>query len=391
MTLRPSDQPAADQPEADRPATAQPPVSSPWLDLAIRLALLGGLVAWSFWIVKPFLSPIIWGGILAVSMGPLFEKACAALGGRRKTTAALFVLVPLLVFSVPVIVLSETLVRDILDLNEAYKAGTLTVPEPKPEVKSFPIIGERLFVLWDSAAHDLRGTVEKLTPQVLGFRDEAVAFARSIATVLVILFFSLIVMAAFLFAAEETGRVLRGLSVRVAGSHGDRLVTLARDTTRSVAKGIVGVAAIQAVLAGVGCLVAGVPGAGLWTVLVLVVAIAQIPTFLILGPLVAYVFAKASFGVAILFAVWSLIVSLIDNVLKPLLLGQGVEAPMLVVFLGAIGGVISSGPMGLFVGPVVLVVTHNLIHSWAALSPAPKIIEAEGAVPASAVSETSSI
>lgn len=351
------------------PSSEKPSLPSPWLDLAIRLALMAGLLAWSFVIVKPFLSPVIWGAVLAVTVYPLFQRTSAALGGRRKITATLFVLVPLFVLSAPLVALTETLVEDVLELNDAYKAGTLAVPEPNPDVGKWPVVGERVLTLWTSAHEDLPGTVEKITPQLLAFREKAVAFARGIATVLVILFFSLLVMAGFLLTADGSERTVRGLSVRIAGANGDALVALARDTTRSVAKGIVGVASIQALLAGVGCLVAGVPGAGVWAVLVLILAIAQLPTLIVLGPLAIYVFSRESVGVALAFTIWCVIVGLLDNVLKPILMGKGVEAPMLVVFLGAIGGMVASGPMGLFVGPVVLVVTFTLIQSWANLSP----------------------
>jgi predicted PurR-regulated permease PerM len=140
-----------------------------------------------------------------------------------------------------------------------------------------------------------------------------------------------------------------------------------------VAKGIVGVALIQALLGGVGCVVAGVPMAGLWALVILVLAVAQLPTIFVLLPLIYYVFQNSSTPVAIVFAIWSILVGLVDNVLKPLLMGRGVEAPMLIVFLGAIGGLLSAGVLGLFVGPVVLVVTFTLAQAWARQVPEPDV------------------
>lgn len=344
---------------------------SPWLDLAVRLALIAGLVAWSFVIVQPFMSPIIWGTVLAVTMYPLYERISRALGMRHKTVAVFFVLIPILVIALPLIFFADSLVEDVMRLNHAYQSGEIFIPAPDPRLRSIPFGGGRAFKLWSSAHEDLQATIERLSPQIHDLRQQALGLVKGFAAAVVKLIFSLIVMAALLITGEQAGKTTRGLSVRVAGSHGDKLVSLARDTIRSVAKGIVGVALIQALLAGLGCVVAGVPMAGLWTFLILVLSIAQLPTIVVLVPLMIYVFQHASLPIAIAFMIWSILVGMIDNVLKPLLMGRGVEAPMLVVFLGAIGGMISAGVLGLFVGPVVLVVTFTLGQSWARLVPEP--------------------
>lgn len=350
-------------------------LTSPWLDLAVRLVLIAALVSWSVQIVRPFFSPMIWGAVLAVTMYPLYEKAARALGGRNKSVAVTFVVLPLLVFTIPVVVIAESLADDVLRLNQAYQSGEPLVPPPSPTLKSLPFLGQRLFDLWTSAHQDLHATLERFSPQVQELRESAVGFVRGIAVLLVKLLFSLIVMAALLVTSERAAQTARGLSVRVAGQRGDQLVSLARDTIRSVAKGIVGVALIQALLGGLGCVVAGVPMAGLWTFLMLILAVAQLPTLLVLLPLAFYVFQHSSPLVFIAFAIWSGMVGLIDNVLKPILMGRGVEAPILVVFLGAIGGMVSAGILGLFVGPVVLVVTFTLIQTWAAEVPEPVPLE----------------
>lgn len=374
MILHDSRAPMTLPTEPKPPRTTFP---SPWLDLAVRLSLIAGLVAWSASIVRPFLSPMIWGAVLAVTMHPLYERTSRALGGRRKIVAVSFVLLPLLLFTAPIIFIAESLVDDVLRLNHAYQSGEAFVPPPNPNLKDLPFVGERLFKLWSSAHQDLHATMERLSPQLLEFRASALVFVRGFAAVLVTLLFSLIVMAVFLLTSEQAARSVRGLSIRVAADHGDQLVSLARDTIRSVAKGIVGVAFIQAILGGLGCVVAGVPMAGLWTVLMLVFAVAQLPTMLVLLPLIFYVFQNSSAPVAIAFAIWSVLVGLIDNVLKPMLMGRGVEAPMLIVFLGAIGGMISAGVLGLFVGPVVLVVTFTLAEAWARQVPQPVVLDGQ--------------
>ncbi len=164
--------------------------------------------------------------------------------------------------------------------------------------------------------------------------------------------------------AEASQRALLPVAERIVPGGGQHLLDLASSTVRSVAKGVLGVAAIQATLAWIGIAAAGVPAPGAWALLVLISAVAQLPTVLVLGPMSVYVFASSPASVAIPFAVWSLFVGLIDNVLKPILLGRGAAVPTLVIVIGAIGGMISSGIIGLFVGSVVLAVGYELFAAW---------------------------
>jgi predicted PurR-regulated permease PerM len=150
----------------------------------------------------------------------------------------------------------------------------------------------------------------------------------------------------------------------VAGEHGSLLADLAEATVRSVTRGILGVALIQALLSGVGLLVAGVPGAGIWAVLCLLLAVMQLPILLVLLPIAIYVFSYASTVGAVAFLVWSIAVGVSDTFLKPMLLGRGIDVPMLIIFVGAIGGFITTGIIGLFLGSIVLAVSYKLFLVW---------------------------
>ena len=176
--------------------------------------------------------------------------------------------------------------------------------------------------------------------------------------------FAIALAVAFLAKAEATHRALLPVAVRIAPHRGERLMRLASATIRAVAKGVIGVAAAQAMLAWAGMAAAGVPAAGAWALLVLICAVAQLPAALVLVPVAIYVFASSSKPVAIAFLIWALFVGLIDNVLKPLLLGRGAGVPTLVIVIGAIGGMLSSGIIGLFVGAVVLGVGFELFAAW---------------------------
>ena len=174
---------------------------------------------------------------------------------------------------------------------------------------------------------------------------------------------------------------MRNLSNRLAGDYGDELIDLSISTVRSVAVGVLGIAFIQAMLGAAGMMFVGVPAVGLWALAILVVAIAQLPPILILGPVAIYVFSVESTTVAVVFLVWSILVSFSDMVLKPLLLGRGVEVPMLVILLGAIGGMISAGIIGLFLGAVVLTLAYKLFIAWLGLDAEPENATTEAAAP----------
>ena len=175
---------------------------------------------------------------------------------------------------------------------------------------------------------------------------------------------SIVIAGALLAKAAGCSQAAREFATRLAGERGTKAVELAEATVRSVALGILGVALIQTLLAGIGFLVVGVPGAGLWALLVLILAVVQLPTILILGPIIVYVFSTSSTVTAVVFAIWSILVGISDAFLKPLLMGRGVNVPMLVIFIGAIGGFMTSGIIGLFVGAIIFSLGYKLFILW---------------------------
>jgi predicted PurR-regulated permease PerM len=168
----------------------------------------------------------------------------------------------------------------------------------------------------------------------------------------------------FLANADSTRAAMLRFCRRIMADRGEEMLQTTTATVRSVAVDVLGIAFIQAVLAGAGLLLAGVPGAGIWTLAILILAIAQLPPWLILGPIIFYVFSVESTTVAMIFMIWSIIVSFSDVVLKPLLLGRGVDTPILIILIGAIGGMITSGIIGLFVGAVVFTLGYKLVQAW---------------------------
>jgi predicted PurR-regulated permease PerM len=335
------------------------------LDAAIRISLLALLVLWCFNIIRPFIMPILWGAIMAVAIYPLYVKAHHKLGGREKLTAILITLVALAILIIPAVMLSESLIKGTQELSEEYKAGTLSIPPPSETVKGWPLVGEELHSAWALASTNLEETLVKFKPQVEAFGKWFLASAAGVGAGVLMFVISIIIAGVFLVFAHSGSHVLETVIGRVLGeTDGRNFVDISGATIRSVAQGVLGVALIQAILGGIGLLAIGVPYAGIWALLILLLAIIQLPPLLILGPIIVYVFSVEATVPAVVFMIWSLMVSASDAVLKPLFLGRGMDIPMPVILLGAIGGMILSGIVGLFVGAVVLAVGYTLFMAW---------------------------
>ncbi len=253
---------------------------------------------------------------------------------------------------------SKTLAADI-------DAGTLTVPPPSDTVKDWPLVGEKLHGAWSLASTNLDAALNKFKPQVTAASKWLLSAAAGVGGGVLMFIVSIIIAGAFLVYGNSGSKAMETIAGRVMGKKGGKdFVDLAGATIRSVAQGVLGVALIQSILAGIGLMVMGVPYAGVWAGLVLLLAIVQLPPLLILAPIVVYEFSVAETVPAVIFMIYSLIVSSSDAFLKPLFLGRGMDIPMLVILLGAIGGMVLSGIIGLFVGAVVLAVGYTLFTVW---------------------------
>ena len=327
----------------------------------IRVLLIGGLLAWSMQIVLPFLVPILWGGIIATAVHPLLARVFPS---RPGLGAATFGLLAFLLVAVPAWMFFDSVAEFIVRVGKQWTQGELKIPVPKPEVREWPVIGDRLYTVWMQAVNTPRSIVESHLPQLREAGRWLIQSLGSLSLGLLQTLFAIALAVAFLAKADVTTRALLPVLERIAPHRGERLMVLASSTIRAVAKGVLGVAVIQAVFAWAGMSFAGVPAPGAWALLILILAVAQLPSAIVLLPVTIYVFASSSKTVAIGFAVWALFVGVIDNVLKPLLLGRGAGVPTLVIVIGAIGGMISSGIIGLFVGAVVLGVGYELFAAW---------------------------
>jgi len=334
------------------------------LEASIRIGLIVLLLVWCFVIVRPFVAPVLWGVVIAISTRSVYLRLDAWSGHRAPLAAAVFVVLGLVLVIGPAVGLAGTVIEGVESAAGAITEGKLAIPPPPESVTGWPIVGEQIARTWRLASTNLAELLMQFHGELKAVAGWLLDVATSVGASVLLFTFSIVIAAVFHVNAEGASRVVDRFSGRIAGPSGQRLNELAEHTIRSVTRGILGVALLQALAAGVGMVVVGVPAAGLWALLVMLVAIMQIPTALVLLPVALYVFSVASPFAAWSFLVWSIAVSLSDNVLKPVLLGRDARVPMLVVLIGALGGFAAEGLIGLFIGPIVLSVAFTLVQAW---------------------------
>ena len=333
-------------------------------EATIRIGILALLIAWCFTIIKPFLIPGIWGVIIAVASYPGFLKLRDWLGGRTTLAATLITVLGLFILITPAVLLSGTVIDGAEALAQGVQNERFAIPPPPASIKDWPLIGATLDSSWRHASQNLIATATPFTPQLKSLGVWLLSMAANLGIGLLQFSLALMIAGLLLAHADNSARAAQAIAQRLAGEKGASLARLAEATVRSVTRGILGVALIQSLLAGIGFMFIGIPGAGLWALLCLFLSVVQIGLLPVTLPIVIYVFFTADTGPAVLFMLWSILVGAMDNVLKPILLGRGVAVPMAIIFVGAIGGFLSSGIIGLFVGSVVLVLGYKLILAW---------------------------
>ncbi|KIO38168.1 AI-2E family transporter [Shewanella sp. cp20] len=333
-------------------------------EAAIRIGLLAILVIWTYDIVRPFIVPALWGAIIAVALMPLTHRLERLLKGRRGLAATLIALVGIALLVTPFVVVSGSIFEGVSNTLKVLQSGEINLPEPTQRVAEIPIIGERLFEAWHSIASNLEKAILHFLPEIkAGFAALAGVIGSSLAT-LVMFIISLLIAAGFMANSEQCAAAMSKLAVRAVGPNAHAWASLTAATIRSVLLGVVGVAFIQAMLIGSALFVFGLPAAGLLTLVALFLGIAQLPALIIVLPLIGYAYSSMEGTSATIFSVWVFLGGISDNILKPILMGRGVDVPMPVILIGAIGGMLFTGIIGLFLGAVVLAIWYELFIAW---------------------------
>ena len=334
------------------------------IETAIQIGIIGLLVLWCYEIAAPFIGPIIWAGIIAIGIYPLYQWLKDKTGLSAGLTSTLITLGLLVILITPSAILSSALLKNVQTLSKSIENDTLQIPPPSESVAEWPLVGEKVAALWLEASEDLRSLVDKHDAELKKYTKWFLGKIAATGLNLLVFIFSVILAGVFLVSATGAKRAFESVFTRLAGSRGAELTELSQATVKSVVTGILGIAVIQTLLAGLGFIVMGVPAAGLLAFICLILAIVQIDILIILIPLSIYAFSVAGTGAAIAFLAWNIAVGLLNNVLKPILLAKGVNAPMAVIFIGAIGGMLHYGIIGLFVGAVIMVLGYTLFIAW---------------------------
>jgi predicted PurR-regulated permease PerM len=340
-------------------------------EATIRIVLVALLAAWCFRLVSPFILPVVWAIIIATAIYPGYRWLARTMGGRERLAAVVLVLIGLILLIVPSVMSAGSLVENARWLTDGLSDGEIEVPLPPENIASWPLIGERLHAFWTLAHENLMGAIEQLGPHLKPLAGGFLSGVAGVGLGLVQFVISIVIAGVFLASSDRCAEVASAVATRLVDERGPEFVALSGATVRGVAQGILGVALIQSFLVGIGLFAAGVPHASLWTALCLLVAVVQLPPLLVLLPIIIYMFATSGTTTSVIFTIWSVLASSSDTVLKPILLARGLDLPMMVIFMGAIGGFIASGFIGLFVGAVVLALGYKLFMAWLGEAPEP--------------------
>ena len=327
---------------------------------------IGALIAASFWIMRPFLVALIWATMIVVATWPLLLGLERGLRGRRSLAIFLMTLLMLLVFVLPFWVAISTLADYSDEVGTWTKSlQNVAIPPPPAFVEGIPVVGAKVAAAWrDVASEGWAGLVAKLQPYVVRVLGWAAAEAGGIGLVVVQILLTIVITAVTYANGEAFASGVRRFGRRLAGARGEQVIRLAGQAIRGVALGVVVTALVQSVLGGLGLFVVGIPFAGVLTVVMLMLCLAQIGPLLVLVPAVVWMFWSGDTAWGVVLLVWSVVVGMLDNFLRPFLIKKGADLPLLLIFAGVIGGLLSFGLLGIFVGPVVLAVTFTLLQSW---------------------------
>ena len=321
------------------------------------------IVGFCFKLMLPFIMPMIWATILAIIFYPFFNFLQRILKGRKTLASVLLTVTIVGLLILPIVYFLSSATSNFLELKNSFEAGTLKITPPSQTIKEWPIIGKPLYDFLYSLSSDLQHSLLKYSTQITELSKTIMESVLSSGLAFLQFILSVIIAGILLVSTSAKNLAIKFIK-RIAGSKADEILTISVSTIYQVVKGIIGVAIIQTLIQAFGLYLAGIPYAGILTLLCLIFSILQIgPTIINIGVII-YLFSTGVSGYAILWTIFFIISGLSDNILKPLLLGKGALVPMLVIFLGVIGGFIMSGFIGLFVGPIIFSIGYKLFIAW---------------------------
>lgn len=336
------------------------------VDVILPLFLVALLVALCAQLLFPFVGLLVWTIILAICFKPLHDRLMVKRKMSSRRSAVIIGTVLSALVLVPTAIAAFSAASSIPELVATVQSGDRQVPPPPARLKELPVVGERAHATWMQASTDMPAFAKKYSAQIAGFTKSLLGMAAGLFTAVLALVVAIIFAAICLAYAVPLRAYIGRVFARITGDRksGEHYMELIAATVRSVANGVIGVAFVQALLVGIGFFAIGMPGAGLASLAAMALGVVQIPVIIVVLPAILYAFAAKTTTVAIIFTVWSIIGGLSDAVLKPMMIGHGLEVPMPIILLGVIGGVMAFGLVGLFIGAVVLAVGYVLFGEW---------------------------
>lgn len=334
------------------------------VESAIRIGLIFVLFMFTYDIIRPFILPVIWGAIIAVALLPVTKRLQRAYGGRRGLAATTIALLGIALLVTPLVMVSGSIYDGATHALQVLQSGDVKIPGPKPSVADWPLVGGKLYDTWTLFSTNLEQAIQTFMPQIKSALTSLLGMMGGALGSVLLSILSLAIAAGFMTYSESLASGLTTIAIRTAGDNAKSWATLIAATIKSVLLGVVGVAAIQALLIGAGFFVFGVPAAGLLTLILMILCIAQLPALLAVLPVIGYMYMTQDSTTATLFTVWAIVGALSENLLKPMLMGRGVDTPMPIILIGAIGGMLVYGIVGLFLGAVILSIWYELFVWW---------------------------
>ncbi len=328
--------------------------------------LVLGLILLCFWVLRPFLAATVWATMIVVATWPWLKALDRLFGNRRTPAVMVMTLGMLLLLVMPMWWAISTIAERSNDLMTfGQDLATKGVPPPPDWVSHIPLVGDKIADFWRKLSSEgFSSFVDYLSPHAAEAGKWLFAQFGGLGGMLLQFFLVVMVAAIFYSSGEQAAAMVRRVGRRLAGDRGDSSIILAGQAIRAVALGVGVTAILQTGLGGIGLVLAGVPYAAVLSALMLMLCIAQVGPSLVLFPAVAWMYWQGDTGWATFLLVWSMVVGTMDNVVRPMLIRRGADLPMLLIFVGVIGGLLSFGLIGIFVGPVALAVTYTLAQAW---------------------------
>jgi len=346
--------------------------SDPLLDVLIRAGLVLVLAFLCYRIFAPFLGMMAWALILAVTLYPLHQAIMSRIGGKPGRAATLLVLLCTIAIVAPTVLLVNSLGDSLHTFATQLSANRLQIPAPPQALAEWPLFGQRLYSLWDQAHLNLPALISSMQPKLGELTTQALGIVAGIGANLLLFLASFIISGILMAFGEPGARASLAVFERFAGAaRGEEFARLSTATVRAVASGVIGIACLQALLIGLALMIAGIPWAGVLSLVVLVLGIVQLPALIVTLPAILYIWTGGDYGTgaAVTYTVLLVITGTADNILKPLMLGRGVDAPMPVILLGALGGMATHGILGMFIGATLLALGYQIFMGWVAARP----------------------